>query len=345
MSGKPIVFAAYCVPRGLADVTPAQARRLTHLNLAFGVVKDNKIDASAIRANRYYLEEIRRNNPDLVILLSTGGGGAGGHGEATTAENLPGFVESTMDVVREFQLDGIDCDWEFPCNTGHMEEKEQHVQLMRAYRKALDAYEKERGGRKTWLTIAAAAWDLYLRNTDVAAVAEVLDFINLMTYDIRDAAWAENYTGHHTNLYSPKDCFYPDSIDMCVEKYHSIGIPYDKIVIGAAFYSHRWNGVPDINHGLNQKVDVPCVYGPSYTAIYHIYEKSGEYVKYWDDDAKAPWLFNGDSFITYDDPMSMKYKAEYVRKKKVRGIMYWEHSYDKTGLLFNAIYENLFRDE
>ena len=173
-------------------------------------------------------------------------------------------------------------------------------------------------------------------------MAEVLDFINIMTYDIRDAAWAENYTGHHSNVYPPKDSFYPDSLQGCVEKYHALGIPYDKLVVGAAFYSHRWDGVPDVNHGMNQKVDVPCVYGPSYTAIYHIYEKSGDYVKYWDDDAKAPWLFNGRSFITYDDPMSMRYKGEYVRKTGLRGIMYWEHSSDKTGLLFNALYESLF---
>ena len=187
---RPYVFAAYCVANSLADVTPEQARKLTHLNLAFGVVKENKINIDAIRENRFYLDEIRSWNPDLVITLSTGGGGAGGHGEATRPENLEGFVQSTMDAVRELGLDGIDCDWEFPCNTGHMEEKAQHVALMKAYRRELDIYEKERG-RKCWLTIAAAAWDKYLRNTDVVAVAEVLDFINIMTYDIRDAAWAE----------------------------------------------------------------------------------------------------------------------------------------------------------
>ena len=92
----------------------------------------------------------------------------------------------------------------------------------------------------------------------------------------------------------------------------------------------------------NQKVDAPCVYGPSYTAIRLVYEPGGEYVKYWDDDAKAPWLFNGSSFITYDDPMSMALKAAYVRRTGLRGLMYWEHSYDLTGELFDALYEGLF---
>ena len=47
-------------------------------------------------------------------------------------------------------------------------------------------------------------------------------------------------------------------------------------------------------------------------------------------------------FITYDDPMSMAYKARYIREKGLRGAMYWEHSSDLTGLLFNALYEGLF---
>lgn len=346
MPEKPnLVFAAYCVAGGLADITPEQARRLTHLNIAFGVVRDNRIDASAIRQHRFYLDQLRRVNPDLQVLISTGGGGAGGHGEATSPEHLEDFVRSTMDAVREFGLDGIDCDWEFPCDSGNLAERQQHVALMRAYRRELDRYERERGGKKCWLTIAAAAWDKYLDNTDVAEVVKVLDFINLMTYDLRDRSWAENYTGHHTNLYPPRDAFYPDSVAGCVEKYRALGIPCDKLVIGAAFYSRRWDGVPDARHGMNQKVDTPCVYGPSYTAIRLVYERGGAYVKYWDDDAKAPWLFNGVSFITYDDPMSMAHKAAYVRQTGLRGLMYWEHSYDLTGELFNALYEGLFVDQ
>ena len=50
---RPYVFAAYCVANSLADVTPEQARKLTHLNLAFGVVKENKINIDAIRENRF----------------------------------------------------------------------------------------------------------------------------------------------------------------------------------------------------------------------------------------------------------------------------------------------------
>ena len=334
------VFLAYATPRSLMNVTRRQARRLTHLCLAFGVVVDRRIDVSQLARERIYIEQIRRWNPDLAICLSTGGGGAGGHGEATQPQHIEAFGESTMEAVRELDLDGIDCDWEFPCNTGVMAERAQHVDLIRRYREALDAYAAERG-KRCWLTIAAAAWERYLQHTDIPGVLPYLDFINLMTYDLRDGAWEENYTGHHTNLFPPRDAYYDVSISTCVARYREEGVPLDKLVVGAAFYSHRWDEVPNVNHGMNQKMARPTVYGPSYTAIHLIYEPSTDYVKYWDDEAKACWLFNGSSFITFDDPVSMRLKAEYVREQGLRGIMYWEHSYDETGLLFDALWEGL----
>lgn len=335
------VFLAYCNTGALANVTRTQARRLTHLNIAFGIVKDDLIDIEQVRANAFYIRRLRDYNPDLVISLSTGGGGRGGHGSATRPEHIEAFVRSTLDAVRELELDGIDCDWEFPCNTGDLAERAQHVELIRRYRAGLDAYAAERG-RRAWLTIAAACWDRYLEHTDVAACAPHLDFINLMTYDIRDCAWAENWTGHHSNLRTPAEARYPDSVELTVQKFHALGIPLDKLVIGSAFYSRRWDNVPDVNHGYNQRVDSPCVYGPSYTAISLIYERDPEYVKYWDESAQAAWLFNGSSFITYDDPRSMRAKARYVKESGVRGIMYWCHDSDDTGILFNAIYDELF---
>ena len=55
MNRKNIVFAAYCVADAIGDITPEQARHLTHLNIAFGVVKDNLINVDSFRRNRYYI--------------------------------------------------------------------------------------------------------------------------------------------------------------------------------------------------------------------------------------------------------------------------------------------------
>ncbi len=64
--------------------------------------------------------------------------------------------------------------------------------------------------------------------------------------------------------------------------------------------------------------------------------------------AKAPYLYNAkDSiFISYDDTVSVRMKAEYALKKKLGGIMFWQLGNDtkeKNSLLkamFNAASQN-----
>lgn len=331
-------FVGYAEGAALPDITRSQARRLTHLNIAFGVVEGNGISIARIRSFFRFIPRLRQWNPELNILLSTGGGNAFGHGEATRPENLEAFVASTMEVVREFDLDGIDCDWEFPGNTGHPEEKYQHTALLAAYRRELDGFQRERG-RKCWLTIAAAAGQWFLDTTEMERIHPYLDFINLMTYDMR--GW-DQPAGHHTNLYEPQGAPVPFSAHTGVELLLGIGVPAQKLLLGAAFYSRRWDGIqcPE-NGGMHSPAQTIGDFGPDYTAICLIYEKDAAFVKYFDHTAKAPWLFDGWSFISYDDPMSIRYKCAYVKQRGLGGMMYWQHGADKTGILFDAIYEGL----
>lgn len=56
--------------------------------------------------------------------------------------------------------------------------------------------------------------------------------------------------------------------------------------------------------------------------------ESGGPVVYRDPVSKAPWLFDGDSFWTYDDPTSIRGKASYVAQQQLGGFMVWELSED-----------------
>ena len=71
-----------------------------------------------------------------------------------------------------------------------------------------------------------------------------------MTYDMRGGF--QVLTGHHTNLYTPTGDLFRISTDASVNLFVRAGVPKEKIVIGAAFYSRVWNEVPDRNHGLHQ---------------------------------------------------------------------------------------------
>ena len=54
------------------------------------------------------------------------------------------------------------------------------------------------------------------------------------------------------------------------------------------------------------------------------------WVRYWDDIAKVPYLYNAnsDKFVSYDDPESIALKVQYVVAKSLGGVMIWELSQD-----------------
>ena len=113
--------------------------------------------------------------------------------------------------------------------------------------------------------------------------------------------------------------------------------PLEKIVLGAAFYSRKWTGVCPDHHGLLQNAESIGGYGPSYGELLEKYIGRNGFVRYWDDHAKAPYLFDGSTFITFDDADSIAQKCAYIKEKGLLGLMYWEHSCDPSGALLKAI--------
>jgi chitinase len=63
------------------------------------------------------------------------------------------------------------------------------------------------------------------------------------------------------------------------------------------------------------------------------------FVRHWDERAMAPFLWNAvtRTFVTYDDPESIREKAEYVRSKGLGGMMFWELSEDRNDELVDVV--------
>ena len=332
------VITAYAF-RGLKQVKPEHAKQLTHLNIAFGLIRDGRVVTDQL-TEMEYLADIRKANPQIQVLLSVGGWGAGGFSEAAATEaGRKLFAETAAEAVTKYNLDGIDIDWEYPtigvagiaCSP---DDRETFTLLLQALREELDRLP----GHKL-LTIAAGADQYWVDGTHMDEVGKVLDLVHIMTYDMRGGF--QTMTGHHTNLYPSSGDLFRISVETSVNMFHEAGVPLNKIVIGSAFYGRKWTEVPDINHGLFQMTKAAGGGGGHYELLSRDMIDKGGFVRYWDDEAKAPWLFNGDTFITYDDEQSTACKCEYLKAQGLAGIMYWEHSCDPTGTLLGAMYTNL----
>lgn len=316
----------YVGTRKLNCMLEQDIRDLDGINIAFGHVIDGKVCWEHPEC-REGLARIRRINPDLKIVLSIGGWGAGGFSEAAfTQEGRNRFAQDCCELIRTYGLDGIDIDWEYPCFSlagigACKADKENYTLLLKTIREHLEEME---AGRYL-LTIAAGGDSYFVRNTQMDQAQRYLDYVQIMSYDLRGGF--QLATGHHTNLYAPQTDLFDASADKAVRTFHEAGVPYEKLVIGAAFYSREWEGVPDVNHGLCQQAQ-STARGHHYSDLVQDFINKNGYTRYWDEEAKAPWLFNGSRFISYDDEQSLSCKIEYLKEKKLLGIMFWVYSED-----------------
>ena len=326
----------YVTDGSLETVTAEDANRLTHINIAFGSVRGNLLDTSRLR-HIGELERIRALNPKLKFVLSVGGWTAGGFSlMSRTEDGRRTFAASCLEAVGRYSLDGIDIDWEYPCSDSagidcDPSDKQNFTLLLQAIRDAI--------GESRVVSIAAGAGRHFIRDTEMDKVAAVCDYVQIMTYDMRSGFDRE--AGHHTNLFTSPGDRRNNSVKSSVDSFHAAGVPLDKIVIGAAFYARRWDGLPDVNHGLFQPAQTLGLYGEGYTGLVEKYINKNGFVRYWDDDAKAPYLFNGNTLITYDDPESIRLKCEYLKAEGLRGIMYWDHGSDPSRALLTAMWKAL----
>ena len=333
----------YAGDQALPTITAEAARQLTHLNVAFGHVKEAAIVTEHMR-NLHVLEQLKEFNPELVIVLSVGGWSAGGFSEAAgTQEGRALMARSAVEALKRHAFDGIDLDWEYPCYAqagiaASAADKGNFTLLLKEIREALD--EQAAADRRSYLlTIAVGADQYYIDGTEMDRVQQYVDYVQLMTYDMRGGF--QTLTGHHTNLYTPVGDLFRISTDASVRLFEQAGVPRSKLVIGAAFYSRMWKDVPDRNQGLYQMTAAAGGYGPEYTELAAEYIDKNGFTRYWDDEAKAPYLYDGSTFISYEDEESIGCKCAYVRQEGLLGVMFWEYSCDKTLQLLDAIHREL----
>jgi chitinase len=340
----------YVFTRGAA-LSPGQvdAKYLTRINYAFANIQAGHIvlGAPTDAQNFAQLTALRSSNPRLTVLVSVGGWlwSTNFSDMALTAESRRTFEESVMQFLAQYDLDGLDIDWEYPGLTGaghpfRAEDKENFTSLLAELRARFDASAKKTG-RHLYLTVAMGAGDEVLANSEMNKVQRYVDTVNLMTYDYYEAG-SDPTTGHHAPLYANPADPKKASSDETVKAYEKAGVPAKKILLGVPFYGRAWGGVSDKDHGLFQPGKTVAGVNAQYSAIVSGMLGQG-FTRYWDDAAKAPYLYNEEKqiFVSYEDPESLALKCAYVHDHKLGGVMFWEYFGDRDGALLKTISDEL----
>ncbi len=354
------------------QVSHIDAAKVTHINYAFANIKDGVIalgdpwadtdrpspgdceDDSCKKGNFNQLNILKSLYPHLQTLISVGGWSWSGEfsNVALTDESRTKFADSVVQFLRDYGFDGVDLDWEYPVaggmeeNARRPEDKQNFTLLLQTIRQKLDEAGKTDGGKHYLLTIAAGSAPSYIENTEIEEVAEAVDWINVMGYDFHVAG--ESVSGHNAPLYfdpdDPSDHANRFYAAAAVNGFLSAGVPSEKIVLGMPFYGHGFTGCSVDENGQYQT----CA-GPSkgtwedgsldYRDLEQNYVNQNGFVRYWNDSAKVPWLFNAEdgTFISYDDVESYGYKIDFIKSHKLGGAMFWEITADGDKTLLNKL--------
>ncbi|MBH1940597.1 fibronectin type III domain-containing protein [Mobilitalea sibirica] len=324
--------------------------KLTHINYAFANIgADYKITLGYPEIdldNISKLNALKLKNPSLKTMIAVGGWSWSGRFSdvALTEESRTIFADSCVNFIVKHGFDGVDIDWEYPVagglatNTRRPEDKQNFTLLMQKLREKLDV----RGaidGKDYILTFAGAAGSWYVNNIELNKLHQYVDFANIMTYDIH-GSW-EPYTDFNAPLYINNDVSpqFKWSVDASINIWLNAGFTKDKIIMGVPFYGYIYKSVSNQNDGLYQTYSGSA--SINYANIAANYLNAPGFVRYYHQESMVPWLFDGSTFITYDDEQSIGLKAEYINTKGLGGAMIWELSQDPNRVLLNALYNGL----
>ena len=361
--GGDIVVGYYAGWAAYQSYTPDQipAEHLTQINYAFARIDPDTLtitleNEAHDQKNLAALRQLRKEHPHLKLLISVGGWSDSQYfsDAAATAARREAFAASCVDFMVAQGLDGVDLDWEYPVSGGapgtihRPADKQNFTKLLQELRTQLDR-QGRRDGKDYSLTIAGAAGSWYLNQIEAVKVADIVDHIFLMGYDLH-GPW-DTSADFNAPLYTPSGASPQgkSSIADSVQAYLDKGIPAEKLVLGMPLYGYAYQGVSSQNNGLYSTYT--SAKSVSYRTLKKNYLSNDAYRRLRHGEAQVPYLYGSRTFISYDDAESLAAKAALARSRDLGGIGFWELSQDDGGELtaaassaFRSTWGNPFRD-
>lgn len=325
LENKKIVMAYYYGDSGITSINEESLKDIDYINYSFGSIVSGKV---VVHSSLALKKALSYRNQGVRVGLAIGGWGADGFSQAVaTPDSRTKFADSIIDVMKEYGFDGIDIDWEYPTSSAagiasSPNDKANLTLFCEELSRKIKNYRED-----AILTMAVVASSYF----DFIGLEPYVDYFNLMAYDY---SIGSNIALHHANLYTSNYSLTNTSLDVNVKRLINLGVPCEKIIVGAAFYG-RWASFSSAqNTTIGSMLSTTLSSTMSYTKIKEQID-AGNYVESWDDVAKAPYIIklNNQSgiFITYENSRSVGCKCEYVLQNNLGGIMFWELSQDQTG--------------
>ncbi|KAI9460779.1 glycoside hydrolase family 18 protein [Boletus coccyginus] len=317
------------------------------------------------------------NNVKPILTVGGWSGSIYWSSSVATSENRSTLANSLAQYAYAHGFTGLDFDWEYPgkqgigCNIVSPQDSANFLSFLQEMRQvASNLTLSAATSIKPWVDSTGTPL------TDVSAYASVLDWIEIMNYDVFGTF--SSVTGPN----SPLDDACASSSDQqgsatsAVAAWSTAGFPANKIVLGVPAYGHSFT-VPQstavTGNTLNiytsfDKTNIPIgdtwsppstsadicgnpPVGNGNTGIYNFWALIGDgflsqngtvasgMVGLFDDCSQTPFVYNPSTsvLVSYDDPQSFTAKGQYIKQNGLGGFAMYESGGDYDGMLIQAI--------
>ena len=293
----------------------------------YAFVEINSDGTLSVPTPRYLkqLVSLKSEKPELQVIAAIGGWGTDGFSDAaSTPTSRYNFAREANKLVKDYGLDGIDIDWEYPGSSAagiksSPQDRENFTLLLTALRDVL--------GDNAWLSVAGIGDNAYIKNNaEIDKIAPLINYFNLMSYDFTAGETGENGRKHQANLY-PSPLSLPGySVNDMVNNLIEAGMPPEKILLGVPFYGR-----------------LGATITKSYDDLRKDYINKNGYEIRFDKQAQVPYLVKDGKFaMSYDNALSIFLKGQYVLKNCLGGIFSWTSTYDQANILAKSMNESIY---
>ncbi|KAG2042312.1 glycoside hydrolase family 18 protein [Suillus americanus] len=283
-----------------------------------------------------------------LVKLSIGGW-TGSHyfsKAVSTPANRDTFINNILATYKQYNLDGIDIDWEYPGQPG----RQGNTESPSDEENMLDFFKLLRLRLPPGAKISAAVQNTPFAGSDgqpikdASGFAQVVDWILLMNYDDFQAA---NPPGPNAPLYDGCGNSTQPSQNAVAgyNAWTSAGFPANKLVLGIPAYGYvsnigidhlRQRRSPEVPrlHRLARRTTVNAdgdnqiqfrdlvtkgVLQRNNDGTYAAVPSSG-FQRSWDKCSATPFLHSNTQTIPYDDPESLAMKGAFAKKTGMLGV-------------------------
>ncbi len=277
--------------RTVAEYPDRMFRMCSVINYAFAnVTASNTVTISNTTKMDSVYKKGKANG--AKIFLSVAGASSVFAGMSSTAAGRNTFVRDIMQKVRQYKLDGIDIDWEYPSTSNGTDE------TFRLLMKELSDSLHTDGKYYLSAAITPGLYAGSIRDGIKNEIFAYADFLNVMIYD--------DFTTDPSQLYRQHSPY--SMVVTCYNYWISRGLPKEKLNIGIPIYG-RPSGMTQSGTVLSYKT---------------ILSQGGDP---YADSATVSVSGHSDYKIYYNGISTVKKKSAYA-KEFAGGIMFWEIGQD-----------------